>query len=56
VISAYDAVDGSSTARECHGFGCSCDLEELSMQTITTLGLDIASRFFRCAELTLAVS
>src|SRR5581483_7247149 len=37
-------------ARECHGCGCFCgphDSEELSMQTITTIGLDIAKSVFQ---------
>jgi hypothetical protein len=37
-------------ARECHGYGCcwcNYDSEEPNMQTITTVGLDIAKSVFQ---------
>src|ERR1700754_3787353 len=49
-MAAFDAVDGSSTR---HGSAIdvgavsSHDLEELSMQTVTTIGLDIAKSVFQ---------
>ena len=50
-MSAFDAVDGSSTRHEsAKDVGAACgshDSEELPMQTITTIGLDIAKSVFQ---------
>jgi ATP dependent DNA ligase domain len=50
LTAAFDAVDGSSTGTQvCHRCGrCwgSHDSEELIMQTVTTIGLDIAKSVF----------
>ena len=50
-MSAYDAVDGSSTrhvsAMDVGAVKGSHDSEELSMQQITTIGLDIAKSVFQ---------
>ena len=50
-MSAFDAVDGSSTRHEsAKDVGAACgshDSEELPMQTVSTIGLDIAKSVFQ---------
>ena len=53
--SAFDAVDGSSarhvSAMDVGAVERSHDLEELAMQAVTTIGLTLPSRYFRCTAL-----
>ena len=50
-MSAHDAVDGSPTGSECREYrrwgGRNQDLEEPSMEAVTTVGLDIAKSVFQ---------
>ena len=46
-MSAFDAVDGSSTGTKVPRSGPSHDSEEQPMQSISTIGLDIAKSVFQ---------